>query len=219
MTTTSVEDYLKCVYVLEQRHGRAKTKALAQMLGISLPSVTSMVQSLARDGLLEYAKYQGASLSDEGRLAALKVIRKHRLIELFLVDTLGYSWDEVHEEAERLEHAVSDRLAARIEHHLSYPQADPHGDPIPDAHGRLPAKLSKPLDTVAVGLIVKVTRVLDQSPEVLRYLDRVGFTLGATVHIEEQLPFEGQLMVAPTGGEPGLLLSRSLAARILVVEV
>ena len=219
MTTISVENYLKSIYLLEQRHGRAKTKALAEMLAISLPSVTSMLQTLGQEDFVDYAKYKGVCLTPKGRQAALKVIRKHRLIELFLVDTLGYSWDEVHEEAERLEHAVSDELADRIDHHLSYPKVDPHGDPIPTADGSLTAVDAKPLDKISVGLYVRVERVLDQSPDVLRYLERVGCGLGTTIVVEEILPFDGQLFLTLHDSAATLTLSQTLAARILVIEL
>ncbi|MFU8806125.1 MAG: metal-dependent transcriptional regulator, partial [Bradymonadaceae bacterium] len=142
MPTISVENYLKAIFHLQSElpENRVKTKELAETLEISLPSVTSMLKSLGDDGLVEYVPYKGARLTPRGRKVALKVIRNHRLIEVFLVRTLGYTWDEVHAEAERLEHAISDKLADRIDDFLARPRFDPHGDPIPRSDGTLPAE-------------------------------------------------------------------------------
>jgi len=216
MPTVSVEDYLKSIYLLEQRTGtRVKTKAIADKLEISLPSVTSMLKSLADDGLVEYQKYKGVTLSESGRLVALKVVRKHRLIELFLVHTLEYTWDEVHQEAERLEHAISDELASRIEQFLSFPLFDPHGDPIPTADGQVAESGAVPISQAALGHPVRMTRVLDQSPELLRHLDRVGLVPGSVARVLEILSFDGQVIVSIEGRD-SVTLSREVASRILV---
>lgn len=217
MPTISVEDYLKTIYHLERRsEGRIKTKALAAALHISPPSVTSMMKSLAEEGYIDYEPYQGFKLSAKGERHALKVIRKHRLVELFLVETLGYTWDEVHAEAERLEHAISDELAHRIERYLSYPRVDPHGDPIPDAHGVIHESLAVPLDRVSAPARVVMERVLDQDPEVLRYLERISLTPGRACLVREVLPFDGQMFLELEGGCE-TALSQALAARIMVV--
>lgn len=217
MPTISVENYLKTIYHLEQRTGeRVKNKDIAERLAISLPSVTSMLKSLAEDGLVDYKRYKGVELTERGRKLALKVIRKHRLVELFLVQTLDYNWDEVHAEAERLEHAISDELAARIERYLSFPSHDPHGDPIPSADGQVLESEAVPLDQVVVGAGVEMERVLDQDPELLRYLERIDLVPGRRGHVTEVLPYDGQLFLSIDEGDP-VALSRAVASRILVV--
>lgn len=217
MPTISVENYLKTIYHLEQRHGgRVKTKSIAERLEISLPSVTSMLKSLGQEELVDYRRYKGVRLSERGRQLALKVIRKHRLVELFLVQTLEYSWDEVHAEAERLEHAVSDELAARIERYLAYPRFDPHGDPIPTAEGEVLESRAVPLEQVMPGSRVRVERVLEQDPAVLRYLEQVGMTPGQRAQVTQVLPFDGQMFVQLDGAGQ-LPLSQELTSRILVV--
>lgn len=217
MPTISVENYLKAIYKLENRAGdRVKTKGLADELEISLPSVTSMIKSLSEEGLVDYEKYRGVTLTDDGKKLALKVIRKHRLVELFLVETLGYTWDEVHAEAERLEHAISDELAYRMESFLSFPKFDPHGDPIPSADGTIQESIAVSLDQVEPGSQVTMERVLDQDPEMLRYLDRIALTPGKAFRVRERLPFDGQMFIELTAGTP-TALSQALATRILVV--
>ena len=216
MPTASVENYLKAIYKLSRRRDlRVKTKEIADELQISLPSVTSMVKSLAQDGLLDYERYKGVTLTSRGEQSALCVIRKHRLVELFLVETLDYDWDEVHQEAERLEHAISNDLAARIDAFLSYPRFDPHGDPIPTADGQIHHSDAIPLDQVEVGARVSVERVLDQDPRVLRYLKRINWVPGCQGRVDEILPFDGQVFVALTS-QDRVSLSAALASRILV---
>lgn len=216
MPTISVENYLKALYSLGQRtEGSVKTKAIAQKLEISLPSVTSMLQSLAEEGLVDYKRYHGATLTEAGEKLALAVIRKHRLVELFLVQTLEYTWDEVHAEAERLEHAISDELAARIERYLSFPQFDPHGDPIPNAHGELPSRDSTVLDAAPQKTPLTLLRVMDQDSELLRYLKRIGLTPRTSFEIEEVLPFDGQMFLKFADGRQASI-SRALASLLLV---
>lgn len=215
MPTVSVEDYLKAMYHLEgpERH-RVKTKALAEHLSVTLPSATSMLKSLASDDLVEYAPYRGALLSDEGTRIALRVVRNHRLIEAFLVRTLGYGWDEVHPEAERLEHAVSDDLIDRIDRLLSHPRFDPHGDPIPTADGRIERRETRSLLEVGPSRSARVVRVLDQSAEVLQYLETLDLVPGAEVEVIDVMPFDGPVMVRRGARE--VPLSRALAACLRV---
>ncbi|RAL23570.1 hypothetical protein DL240_05270 [Lujinxingia litoralis] len=218
MPTISVENYLKAVFHLQgEARERVKTKALADHLDISLPSVTGMLKSLADEGLVDYVPYRGALLTEQGRKMALRVIRNHRLIEVFLVHTLDYSWDEVHAEAERLEHAVSDTLVERIDCALGYPRFDPHGDPIPTADGEILRRESMALSAVVAGQTVRVERVLDQTPEVLRYLDRIGLRPGGVVRVREVLSFDGQMFLTVNGSD--VSVSESLAARMLVTPV
>ncbi len=218
MPTISTENYLKAIYSRqEEKKGRVKTKEIAEDLDISRPSVSGMLKSLSDDGLVEYEPYQGVRLTQKGRDEALRVIRNHRLIEVFLVKTLGYSWDEVHEEAERLEHAVSDKLVERIDAFLNHPRFDPHGDPIPTAEGELEARDMINLAEADEGMSLRVERVLDQTPEVLRYLDRIGLRPGSTLEVREILSFDGQMFLR-TGGEE-VSISARLAGKMLVTEV
>lgn len=216
MPTISVENYLKAIYHLQREapDGRVKTKALAEYMALSLPSVTGMLKTLSDEGLAAYEPYRGARLTEPGERAALRVIRHHRLVEVFLVTTLGYSWDEVHAEAERLEHAVSDTLAERIDRFLAHPRFDPHGDPIPTADGLIDHCEGMPLSQAPVLTPLRIERVLDQQPEVLRYLTRIGLTPRATLEVLEILPFDGQMFLRVNGESAAL--SRALASRLLV---
>lgn len=216
MPTVSVENYLKIIYSLQAEGDRVSTKVLAGALDVSQPSVTSMLQSMATEGLVEYQPYRGALLSEFGRRMALQVIRKHRLIEMFLVETLGYTWDEVHDEAEALEHAISDLLAERMEAFLGHPQFDPHGDPIPTADGHVHHRDVIPLHEIVPGMSVRVARVLDQAPDVLRHLNSVGIVPDSTIEVIDVLPFDGQMTVRVQDSE--VPLSRNLASRIVVTE-
>lgn len=215
MPTTSVENYLKAIFTRQGDEGRrVKTKEIADALEISLPSVSGMIKSLSDDGLVDYEPYKGVRLTTEGRKMALRVIRNHRLIEVFLMKTLGYSWDEVHAEAELLEHAVSDQLVERIDAFLDFPRFDPHGDPIPTAEGVLHRRDMVLLSDTHEGAWATVERVLDQTPEVLRYLERIGLKPGATVEVKEILGFDGQMFLEITKKE--VTISESLARKMLV---
>ncbi|MEZ4460393.1 MAG: metal-dependent transcriptional regulator [bacterium] len=217
MTTVSVENYLKAIYHMEAQGIRATTKAIAEALQVSQPSVTSMLQTLAAEDFVTYQPYKGAHLRERGTLAALRVIRKHRLIEMFLVETLGYTWDEVHAEAENLEHAVSDILAERIDAFLDNPRFDPHGDPIPTADGEVHHRELIPLHETPPGLTVRLARVLDQNPDVLRHLAKIGLIPEAHVTVVDVLPFDGQMTLRIGADETPV--SRSLASRLLVSEI
>lgn len=218
MPTVSVENYLKAIYHLEgQGDERVKTKDLATELDISHSSVTSMLKTLADDGLIDYEPYRGARLTDDGIHSALKVIRNHRLIEIFLVKTLDFDWDEVHDEAERLEHAVSDKLADRIDDFLGRPKFDPHGDPIPTAEGEVSDLEGVPLDEVDAGQSARIKRVLDQDPEVLRYLDSIGLTPNTEIEVREVIPIDGQMSIRVDGEIR--TVSKTLASRLLATDV
>jgi DtxR family Mn-dependent transcriptional regulator len=176
-----------------------------------------MLKTLSESGLAEYVPYEGARLTDAGRMLALRVLRRHRLIELFLARTLQLSWDEVHAEAENMEHAVSDLLIDRIDAFLGYPATDPHGDPIPKADGTVAHSAGRRLSQLAVRQTFRVERVLDQSPEFLRYLTETGLKLGATGHIVANREESGTLTVSVAGGET--TLSHGVADRLLCVAV
>lgn len=180
MPTRAVEDYLKCILVEEEgADERVSTGRIAQALGLAPGTVTAMLQALAEAGRVDYAPYGGVRLTPTGRRQALHVLRRHRLIELLLVEVLGFDWSEVHDEAERLEHAVSDRLVDRIDEMLGRPETDPHGDPIPDADGALRGGEVTPLDGCAVGGRFRVARVADQGAEFLRSIEGLGLAPGA----------------------------------------
>src|SRR6185503_18831923 len=181
--TASVEDYLKAIYNLSPEGRPASTSQIAQLLELSAPSVSGMVKRLSEQGLLEHVPYKGVQLTAEGRRAALRMVRRHRLIESYLVDFLGYSWDTVHAEAERLEHAVSDTLVERMAAALGHPSFDPHGDPIPDADGAIHEFASTPLADIAVGETVEILRVDERDPGRLRYLGEMGLVPGVVLTV------------------------------------
>jgi DtxR family Mn-dependent transcriptional regulator len=192
--TPSVEDYLKAIYALQGR-GAVTTMLLTEYLRLKPSSITSMLKKLAELNLVSYTPYQGARLTSSGERVALEVLRHHRLIELFLVRVLGYSWDEVHEEAEALEHHISEKLEARIAAYLGHPQFDPHGDPIPTVDGALPICPDCRLSDVPVGSSGQVVRVCSQQPEELRYLAEVGLVPGARLEVINVGPFAGPVSV------------------------
>jgi DtxR family transcriptional regulator, Mn-dependent transcriptional regulator len=199
--THAMEDYLKGIYRLQEAGPAVTTQALAEELGISGPSATNMVKRLHELRLVEHAPYHGVRLTPAGERVALEVVRHHRLLELYLAETLGYAWDEVHAEAERLEHLMSDELEARMDRALGYPTRDPHGDPIPTASGEIATVPSLPLPDLPVGSTASVVRVSDRSPERLRYLGDLGLRPGASVTMRERQPFEGPLRLDIDGVE------------------
>ena len=188
----SIQDYLKAIYEISPEGGPTTTNQIAERLGVRPASVTGMIKRLAalEPPLLVYQKHHGVQLTEEGRQVSLQVIRKHRLIELFLVQTLGYSWDEVHDEAERLEHAVSFQFAERLARLLGEPDFDPHGDPIPDRNLELPKMRTISLMDAPPGANVSIRRVLSSDPELLRYLSKLGVQPGAKIKVVEQVPFD-----------------------------
>ncbi len=191
--TRSVEDYLKAIYSLSPEGQPASTSDIAHHLDLSAPSVSAMVKRLSEQGLLEHVPYKGVQLTPEGRVAALRMVRRHRLIEAYLVAFLGYTWDTVHDEAERLEHAVSDALVARMADALGNPGADPHGDPIPAADGSIAEIAGTRLVDVPAGEAVELRRVDERRADRLRYLASLGLTPGTTVTVLEHQPFEGPI--------------------------
>jgi len=193
--TSAMEDYLKAAYRLEQDGGPITTQRLAEALSLSQPSVTNMVKRLDDLKLVVHNRYHGISLTAAGRSVALEVIRHHRLLELYLSEALGFDLDEVHAEAERLEHHVSDELEARMERALGFPQFDPHGDPIPARDGQLPAIDDEDLVMLSVGQRGNVSRVSDRDPERLSYLFDRGVRPGAHVSVLEVMPFDGPVRV------------------------
>ncbi len=212
--TSSMEDYLKAAYRLEQDGGAVTTLRMAEELGLSGPSVTNMVKRLDELKLVVHNRYHGIALTPSGRSVALEVIRHHRLLELYLSEALGFTLDEVHAEAERLEHHVSEELESRIEQVLGFPQFDPHGDPIPGRDGNLPLITDSALETMVAGEEGRVSRVSDRDPERLRYLFGLGIKPGSHIRVVEYLPFEGPVRVEVDDAEQ--LLPHSVAQLIRV---
>ena len=219
MVTLTIENYVKTIYqICLECDGRpAATGHLAAALSVSPGTVTSMLKTLDDSGLAEYRPYEGVRLTASGKTLALRVLRRHRLIELFLVQTLGLSWDEVHDEAENMEHAISDFLVDRVDQFLGFPSSDPHGDPIPRADGTVDSVTRQSLVQWQVGQPFQLVRVLDQSPAFLRYLSDSGLQLGATGELASTCPEANVLTVVVGGGET--TLSCDAAAKLLVADV
>ena len=214
--TEAVQDYLKAIYALESQGERVTTSALASRMRVSAPSATAMTKRLAELGLVERAPYRGVALTDGGRLSALEVLRHHRLLERYLADRLGLALDEVHAEADRLEHALSEELEAKIDAELGYPTHDPHGDPIPDAELRVNASRERTLVDLEPGERASVSRVPDEDPELLRYLTELGLVPGSEIEMLTLAPFGGPVTVRTrTGDHP---ISRELADRVGVAD-
>ncbi|MDT5098806.1 MAG: DtxR family transcriptional regulator, Mn-dependent transcriptional regulator [Mycobacterium sp.] len=195
--TTVAQDYLKVIWT-EQEWSLKKvsTKLLAERIGVSASTASESIRKLADQGLVNHEKYGAVTLTDAGRKAALAMVRRHRLMETFLVRMLGYSWDEVHDEAEVLEHAVSDRMLDRIDAKLGYPKRDPHGDPIPAADGHVPTPDARQLSVCEDGQTGTVARISDADPEMLRYFDSVGITLDSRLMVLARRDFAGMISVA-----------------------
>jgi DtxR family Mn-dependent transcriptional regulator len=203
--SSAVEDYLKAVYALETRlQGPVSTNSLAARLGVTPGSVSGMLRRLDELGLLEHERYRGVRLTSEGRRIALRTLRNHRLLELLLVEMLDVPWDLVHEEAELLEHVLSDELAERIAAKLGNPEFDPHGDPIPSRELDVPELESRSLEDVEIGETVAFVRVSDADPAMLRYLAERGIVPGVTLTVADRQPFGGPLTVRHSGGDYAL---------------
>jgi DtxR family transcriptional regulator, Mn-dependent transcriptional regulator len=210
--TDAIQDYLKEIYKLEALGRRATTSALAERLGVSAPSVTSMMKKLALLDLVEHERYRGAALTKRGERVALEVIRHHRLLEQYLVETLGLSIDAVHAEADRLEHALSEELEAHIDRSLGFPTRDPHGDPIPGPDLTIDPSEVTPLSSLVPGTKATVERIPDGDGELLRYLSKLKLTPGRRLEVREAAPFDGPLTVRVGGTDHAI--SRQLAAQI-----
>jgi DtxR family transcriptional regulator, Mn-dependent transcriptional regulator len=197
--TKSVEDYLKTIYHLSLKGSPASTTDIAHQLELSAPSVSGMIKRLAEQGLLQHAPYKGVELTANGRRLALRMVRRHRILETYLVEFLGYHWDTVHEEAERLEHAVSENLIERMATALGNPRVDPHGDPIPNADGSILELVFTPLPEVGVGSTVQLRRVDASHPDRLRYLATLGLKPGIELTVLDQQPFHGPITIKAGG--------------------
>jgi DtxR family transcriptional regulator, Mn-dependent transcriptional regulator len=213
--SASVEDYVKAIWGIAGS-GVASTKDVAERLSIAPPSVTNMFVCLRGMGLVEYERYRGVSLTERGRGEAMRLLRRHRLIEAFLVEHLGYSWQEVHEEAERLEHAVSDGFTERLAEFLGHPDHDPHGDPIPTVDGTLEPDDSFPLSGAVAGRRVRIYKVSDESIPTLDYLGEHGLVPGRILNVKEVRALDGVITVEDEEGRSHVLgepLARSVFVR------
>src|SRR5215211_1094162 len=216
--TISIQDYLKNIYELTESGESASTTALAKKLNISAPSVTGMIQKLAyaKPALVAYQKHQGVTLTNEGRKAALEVIRHHRLLEAWLVQTLGYSWDEVHEEAERLEHVISEDFERRIAAAMGNPTRDPHGELIPTADLKMPFDNSTPLSALRPDQTAIIQSVKASDTNLLRYLKRRGLLPGVRVEVKDYSPFDHNLTIKSRHNT--MVLGLAITSKIYVKE-
>ena len=219
--TNAIEDYIKIIYEVAGEEGRASTNAIAARMKVTPASVTGMAQRLAGfdPPLVEYRKHRGVRLTPVGEKVALEVIRYHRLLELYLCERLGFSWDEVHAEADRLEHVISEELEARIDKTLGHPTRDPHGDPIPTEALELLASDLRPLSKAAPGSLVRVVPVANQDVEVLRYLRELRIIPGTKVQVVDQTPFDENLHVVVPGQDEPVVLGPRLTQQIWVEMV
>ncbi len=216
--THAVEDYLKTIYEITTTSPRASTKEIAMLLEVSPASVTGMLQKLAATDppLIEYQKHRGALLTVEGEKIALEVLRHHRLLELFLHQILGYEWDEVHREADRLEHVISEEFEERIAQALGDPEHDPHGDPIPTRELKIPETSSTRLFDLRAGQSATIQRARDTDSQLLRYLSELGLVPNTQITIIDFSPFDENLTLSLTGQEESIVLGPQITRQIYV---
>lgn len=216
MLSKGREDYIKAIYHLQQVESPVRTTSIAKALGVEPASVTGVIKRLAELNLVDHQPYKGVTLTPQGEKIALEVIRHHRLIELYLMEALGYSWDEVHEEAEELEHAVSPRFIERVAAALDHPATDPHGAPIPTEDGQIGPQTGRRLSELSRGDRGAITRVDDDDPDLLRYLGSLGIRPGAEIMVLDVAPFGGPISVGVGGAQHALGLQ---AAAHVFIEV
>ena len=217
MPTQNIEDYLKHIYKLQATAKKVTTSSLAGKLAIAPASVTDMVKKLSEQGLLRHTPYHGVELTEKGRKHALRIVRRHRLWEVLLVELLGFPWDEIDKEAERLEHSTSEELERKIDEVLGYPKTDPHGDPIPTVDGELRETPYVSLADIEPGQSCRIKRVSDASPEVLKYATKLGLSLKKKIVLKERVEFDGSLLVGV--GSRECYVSPKLAHNIFVERV
>ncbi len=218
MPTSTAEDYLKTILLQEESVGSDQVVTMGEIglaLDVAPGTVTSMIKTLEKDGLLSYEPYIGVRLTGDGRQTALEVLRRHRLIELFLVEVLGLDWSEVHDEAERLEHAMSQKLIDRIDTFLGHPRVDPHGDPIPDGRGELRASPRVNLAECRQGESRRIARISDQDEAFLRFIERRGLKPGTEIMVEMRDPVADAITIRPAGRE-AVTLGAAAAAKLWV---
>jgi DtxR family Mn-dependent transcriptional regulator len=214
--TAPAEDYLKTIYELERDGAAAGTNEIAARLAIAPASVSGMVRRLADQGFVAHEPYRGVRLTDAGRVSALRLLRRHRILECYLTTVLGYPWDDVHDEAERLEHAASDELIERMAVALGNPTVDPHGAPIPTADGVVDETRHRTLADLAIGVPAHVVRMSDEDGAFLRYVAGLGVTPGATIEVTGRAPFDGPLEVTVDGVAQSM--GTTAASRVFIQE-
>jgi len=210
----AIEDYLKAIHFLQLVETKVSTSSIAARLGVAQASVTGMIKKMAEMKLVEHSPYQGVTLTATGEKIALEIIRHHRLLELYLAEAMGYSWDKVHDEAEKLEHVISEEFEEKIDEFLGRPTADPHGAPIPTKDGQMPAFQGFPLSQAEAGDRVIVRMVSDRDAEKLRYLGKIGLYPNCEIAVIDQAPFNGPVHIRIN--ETSHHLGRELAEMILV---
>lgn len=217
-TSQAIEDYLKTIYEITRRGERASTQAIAELMGVTPASVTGMIQKLAYEQppLLDYEKNHGATLTTEGEQIALEVIRHHRLLETYLQEKLGYTWDEVHEEADRLEHVISEELEERIAQSLGYPDYDPHGEPIPNREFHLPKLSSTTLAELQPGDQAIITRISADHRDLLRYLSLIGLSIHTRVSVIDVSQFDANITLKIEGTNQTCTLGPRITGKIFV---
>lgn len=213
MQSFTEENYLKIIYHLAEKTGNVQTNAIAEQMQTKPASVTDMIKKLAEKGFVDYIKYQGVTLTDKGRNAAIEIVRKHRLWEVFLVDKLNFKWDEVHDVAEELEHIKSTALIERLDEFLGFPKSDPHGDPIPDKNGRFAKTQFTKLIDLKIGDHGTITGVSQHSSAFLKHLEKLGLTLGKQIEISDVTDFDGSVEILSAGKQ--INISREVAKHIL----
>jgi DtxR family Mn-dependent transcriptional regulator len=217
MASEQIENYLKNIYKLSSNEGKVTTSSLSEKLQISPASVSEMIKKLAEEGTLTHTPYKGVELTEEGKLLALRIIRKHRLWEMFLVQVLHFGWDEIDDEAERFEHIMSDKMEEKIDHVLGHPSIDPHGDPIPTKDGVITCSMSYPMLESREGSFVRVLRVSDSNSEMLQYVSSIGISLNKEIFIKQKMNFDNSLLVRI--GTTEVNISSTIASSIFVENV
>ncbi|MFZ2173609.1 MAG: metal-dependent transcriptional regulator [Rhodococcus sp. (in: high G+C Gram-positive bacteria)] len=212
------QDYLKVIWTIQEwSPERVSTKLLSEKIGVSASTVSEAIRKLSDQGLVDHARYGSIALTEAGRIAAIGMVRRHRLIETYLVNELGYGWDEVHDEAEILEHAVSDLMIARMDAKLGHPQRDPHGDPIPTVDGSVPTPPARQLSDFTNGESGRIARISDSDPAMLRYFDSVGVALDVSVTLLERRDYAGTVSVRLGTSEDSVELGHPAAHAIWLV--
>ncbi len=212
----SIEDYLKAIYILNTEGDGATTKNIANNLEVSSASVTNMIKKLDQSGLVEYTSYKGVVLTEAGKKIALEILRHHRLLELYLKEVMGYSWADVHDEAEKLEHHISEQFEDRIAEILKNPTHDPHGDPIPTKDGEVPEMALLSITDAELNKKYLIGRVKDQDSDLLRYLEEEGLIPGIEIQILEKSPFDGPVKVSLDGQEK--IIGNNIASQIYLFD-
>lgn len=217
MASEQIENYLKNIYKLQSNEGKVTTSSLSEKLQISPASVSEMIKKLAEEGSITHTPYKGVELTEEGKKLALRIIRKHRLWEMFLVEVLHFGWDEIDQEAERFEHVMSDKMEDKIDEVLGHPLIDPHGDPIPTKKGMIKYEIGSSLSKANEGTTVRVLRVSDSNSEMLHYVSSIGISLNKNIFIKQKMSFDNSMLVMINSKE--INISSTIAENIFVENV